>query len=154
MKPRGRESDRELEAARHLAGRVVRAINCTRSKDDRACSSRQVRGSRVRVFHRTSTENVQSILAAGFRDGEGRYMTDQVYRGVWVSDRPLDENQGAVGDCLVLMIIPDAVFEEYEWVEEGKPHREALIPAAVLNQFGQPTISNEDESSPDPVPMK
>ena len=62
-----------------------------------------------------------------------------------MSDRLLDFNQGAVGDCLVFMIIPDAVFEEYEWIEKGKPYREENIPAAVLNQFGPPTISNEDE---------
>lgn len=29
--------------------------------------------------------------------------------------------------------IPEALFTEYEWVEEGKPYREALIPAARLN---------------------
>jgi hypothetical protein len=29
--------------------------------------------------------------------------------------------------------IPDEVFAEHEWVEEDKPYREAMIPAAKLN---------------------
>lgn len=101
----------------------------------------------MRVFHRTSAKNVQAILAEGFRDGEGTYMTDQEFRGVWMSaDSPLDWDGVSDGVCVVSMIIPDAVFEEYEWVEEEKNYREAHIPAALLNQYGPPTIVNEDES--------
>jgi hypothetical protein len=101
----------------------------------------------MRVFHRTSAENVQAILSKGFRDGEGKCLTDRVHRGVWVpADSPLDGEGVSTPDCVVLMIIPDAVFEEYEWVEEGKPYREAMIPAVVLNQYGPPTIFNGDES--------
>src|SRR5438093_4209336 len=99
----------------------------------------------MRVYHRTRGESVRQILADGFRDGEGSYMTEQTWRGVWVSDRPLDINEGAAGDYLLVLKIPDHVFCEYEWVEEGKPYREALIPADVLNRYGKPTI--DDESS-------
>jgi hypothetical protein len=70
-------------------------------------------------------------------------MTDREFRGVFVSaDSPLDWDGVSGGDCVVLIIIPDAVFEEYEWVEEGKNHREAMILAAVLNTYGPQTIFN------------
>ena len=42
-----------------------------------------------------------------------------------------------------MLDIPDDVFSEYEWVAEGKPYREALIAADLLNQFGRPTLFDE-----------
>jgi len=36
--------------------------------------------------------------------------------------------------------IPDDLFVEYEWVQEDKPYREALIPAAHLNLYGPPRV--------------
>jgi hypothetical protein len=59
-------------------------------------------------------------------------MTKNIYTGVWVSDSPLDANEGAFGETLIEMEIPE-VFEQFEWVEDGKPYREALIPSALLN---------------------
>jgi hypothetical protein len=65
----------------------------------------------LRVFHRTS--HADAIMRYGFRDGEGSYGTSQMRRGVWVSDSPLDVNEGAVGDD-VLAEIREALFIEYE----------------------------------------
>lgn len=96
----------------------------------------------MRVFHRTSTTAAATILREGFRDGEGSYMAGEgSYRGVWVSAEPLDENEGANGDIVLILDIPAALFAEYEWVEEQKPYREALIPSALLNRFGPPSSS-------------
>ncbi len=50
------------------------------------------------LYHRTSHDIAQIILADGFRDGEGDYLTEQTWRGVWLSATPLDANEGAVGD--------------------------------------------------------
>ena len=44
------------------------------------------------IYHRTTQEAAKAILAGGFLDREGFYMTDQVLKGVWVSNTPLDEN--------------------------------------------------------------
>jgi hypothetical protein len=44
----------------------------------------------MRVFHRTSPVSARAIVAEGFRDVEGTYMTDRFWRGVWVSDVSLD----------------------------------------------------------------
>jgi hypothetical protein len=88
------------------------------------------------VYH--TTFNAAQILAQGFRDGKGCYGTDTPRKGVWFSDRPLDVNEGAKGDTLLILDLPDKVFATYEWKEDGKPYREALIPAKVVNRYGRP----------------
>ena len=50
------------------------------------------------------------------------------------ADWPLDENEGADGDVVLALEIPDALFVRFELVEEGKTYREAMIPAAALNE--------------------
>ena len=100
----------------------------------------------MRFYHRTSTEAAQAILREGFRDTTGTYMTDEEFTGVWVSERPLDCNEGAWGD-VVLQIELEATAEEladFEWVEEGKPHREWLVPASLLNGRGKITVEEAD----------
>jgi hypothetical protein len=90
----------------------------------------------MRCYHRTDAAD--AILAEGWRDMEGTYLTKHVYRGVWVSNTPLDVNEGAVGEAVLLIDVPDELFAEYEWVEEGKGCRESLIPAALLNELPKP----------------
>jgi hypothetical protein len=96
----------------------------------------------MRCYHRT--HHADAIVRDGFVDGEGSYGATNVYRGVWVSDEPLDGNEGAWVDVLLALDVPDDVFTEYEWVEEMKSYREALTPAAVLNGLGStPVIVDE-----------
>jgi len=88
----------------------------------------------VILFHRTDRAAARRILKQGFRDGFGSYGTRTKYSGVWLSDVPLDENEGACGDALLRVAIR-ATEEEltaFEWVEEGKGYREFLIPASWL----------------------
>lgn len=91
------------------------------------------------VYHRT--QHADAIERDGFRDGyklatsEGGDALE--FRGVWVSTEwPLDENEGAHGSTVLALDIPEEVFVEYEWVEEDKTYREAMIPAANLNEHG------------------
>ena len=79
-------------------------------------------------------------LALGFRDGRGTYLTSNEYTGVWLSNVPLDCNEGAAGDELLSLEIPDEVITKYEWIEEEKPYREFLVPAVVLNLYGPPRL--------------
>ena len=53
---------------------------------------------------------------------------------MWVSDEPLTVNEGAPGDTLVVLDIPESVVANYEWIEEGRGFREFLVPAEVLNR--------------------
>ena len=93
------------------------------------------------VFHRTTKDAAAKILQDGFRDTTSRYLTDREWSGVWVSDRPLDNSEGASGE----IDIAEDLLTAFEWVEEGKPFREWLVPAAVLNDAG--TVRLLDESA-------
>ena len=98
----------------------------------------------MRFFHRTSPTVAAAILAEGFRDGTGTYLTTNTYTGVWISDQALDENEGAFGDTLLSIDIPEEVVSEFEWIEEGKGHREFLVPAEIVNRFGPPNVAIDD----------
>jgi hypothetical protein len=41
-------------------------------------------------------------------------MTDRVWRGVWVSRRPLDCTEGQWGDALLSLELTELVFVEYD----------------------------------------
>jgi hypothetical protein len=68
-------------------------------------------------------------------------MTTEEHSGVWLADVPLDSNEGADGDTLLEVTFDDlAPLADYEWVEEGKPYREWLVPAALVNLIGKVRI--------------
>jgi hypothetical protein len=86
------------------------------------------------VYHRTC--HADTIEREGFRDGSYVMPGLGELRGVFVSAPwPLDENEGADGDVVIEIDVPEALFAEYEHVEDGKTYREAMIPAADLNEF-------------------
>jgi hypothetical protein len=94
----------------------------------------------MRLYH--TTYDADRILAEGFKDVRGTYLANRVHEGVWFADRPLDENEGADGDVLLVLSVPAKKVRPYEWVEEGKPYREFLIPAALANQHGPPKVAD------------
>jgi hypothetical protein len=96
----------------------------------------------VILFHRT--DRAAAILHDGFRDGEGNYLTDRLWRGVWLSDQPLDENDGAFGSNVLTVEIPGEIAEPFEWNEEGKPYREFLIPALMVNRYAFRLVTEEE----------
>ena len=100
-----------------------------------------------RLFHRTSKKNAETIIANGFRDGEDRYHTNSHHRGVWLSDRPLDSNEGAWGDTIIAVEFddPDAIAE-FEWIEDEKPYREWLVPADRINGVARMKVIPEDDT--------
>ena len=91
----------------------------------------------MKVFH-TTDDAAKAILSEGFRDGSGTYMTAIRHSGVWIADQPLDENEGAKGNQVLWLEIPEKLIAPYEWIEEGKHYREFLVPAKLLNRFGPP----------------
>jgi len=48
-----------------------------------------------------------------------------MFSGVWLSDRPLDANEGACDDVLLRidLRLPKKEIEKYEWVEDGRGFR-------------------------------
>jgi hypothetical protein len=94
----------------------------------------------ITIYHRTRADIAKSIVATGFQDGHGYFMTNIHHGGVWFSDRPLDSNEGAFRDTLICVRVDEREIERFEWIEEGKPYREWLIPARIVNALGPITI--------------
>lgn len=94
----------------------------------------------MRVYHRTAV--MDAILAEGFRDGRDTRSNHgldvaEPLAGVFVSDRPLDGQEGATGDQLLSVDIEEAAITEHEWIESGKNYREWCVPAEILNANGR-----------------
>ena len=89
----------------------------------------------ITLFHVTTDDAAISILANGFTDGTGTYLTNDQFTGVWLSDQPLGFNDGARGDTVLAVDFDGdlAELQGYEWIEERKPYREWLVKAAFLN---------------------
>lgn len=101
------------------------------------------------LYHVTNDKSAESILTSGFRDNTGTYMTGEEHTGVWVSNIPLDENEGAAGG--IVLKITSALSEVdiggFEWIEEDKPYREWLVPAQLLNSTSQVSQLGPDEEA-------
>ena len=95
----------------------------------------------MRLYHRTYF--AKEILVNGFKNGSGKYGTNQTFKGVWLSNIPLDPNEGAFGDSVLMIEIPVKAIKPFEWIEEGKPYREFCAPADLVNQYGPPKIIEE-----------
>ena len=93
-------------------------------------------------YHSTTKKALKSILKNGFKDGTGYYRTCELFTGVWLSNKPLDENEGTQGHCILRISIPIDKILKYEWIELGKPYREFLVPAKVVNKW---TVSVVDD---------
>ena len=98
----------------------------------------------VTLYHRTDRAAAEAIPWEGFRDNSDFYMTRQLQTGVWLSNVPLDENEGAHGDFLlrVSLDIGESELAKYEWVEKGKVYREFLMPAELVNARGEVQIED------------
>lgn len=101
----------------------------------------------MRLYHRTTAEAASAIIATGFHNATADYGIGRETTGVWLSNAPLDANEGAQGETLigVDLNLPEDQITLYEWVEEGKPYREFLLPAALVNDASRLHIINEDE---------
>jgi hypothetical protein len=97
-----------------------------------------------RYFH--TTDYADAIVRGGFRDGTGSYLfAELTLTGVFVADCPVDCNEGAQGDQVLIVEVPDAVdLGEFEIVEDGKPYREWCIPAALLNRHATVSLLAEE----------
>jgi hypothetical protein len=99
------------------------------------------------LYHRTSATAAERILCDGFRDGVGPYLTPEEHSGVWLSNVPLDCNEGADGDTLLRVELPEQAIADFEWIEDGKPYREWLVPARLINEkaSGLCVVNEDDE---------
>jgi hypothetical protein len=96
------------------------------------------------LFHVCAYEAAEAILSRGFRDGHGTYGTDVELCGVWLSDRPLDANEGAWGDAVLAVnfSVPLTALADYEVIEEGRSYREWCVPARVICEWATVSRAN------------
>jgi len=101
----------------------------------------------MKLFHVTTARAAAAILGEGFRDGNG-YGTAESFSGVWLADRPLDVNEGAQGDTVlaVRFAVPLSALADYEWIEQGKPYREWLVPANFIARHATVALFGGDDA--------
>jgi hypothetical protein len=117
----------------------------------------------MRFYHFTTESNATAILQRGFIDGHSSYMFDpdeleaatgkRELAGVFISDRPTSVQDGADGDVLLAVDVPDSVdLSHWAIVEEGLPQWEWVVPASVLNECATVTRYEFVDSGPLPWP--
>jgi hypothetical protein len=89
------------------------------------------------VYHVTGPEGAAVIERDGFTDITVTFGTENKYTGVWVFDVPL-EKAWPFNDRVAFEIDAAAdTLSEWEVIDESQPHREWLVPAAVLNRVAR-----------------
>ena len=88
------------------------------------------------MFHWTDLEAAKLIVAHGFRDGVGTYMTLDERSGVWLTNTEDDPNHRVLGDTVLKIEIKLAEDElaEFEWVEHWGSSQVWLVPVELLNK--------------------
>jgi hypothetical protein len=100
----------------------------------------------MRFYHSTTDEDARSILKTGFRDATGTYMYTMSFTGVFISNVPLDENEGSKGNTVLSVDIPIAQLKEYELIQQPPMgYREWCVPAYVLNR-GRIVLIDEEKA--------
>lgn len=100
-------------------------------------------------FH--TTDAAEAILHEGFRDGEGSYMlVGMTLRGVFLADVPVGCNEGAKGEDVLEVVLPDDVdLDDYEIVDESglATYREWCVPAELINTRGRVRLLSPEEEA-------
>jgi hypothetical protein len=98
-------------------------------------------------YHRTNA--AEAILRDGFLDKNGLCGAQHAgIEGVFLSDAPLDCNDGAKGDQLLEIALPSLHdISDYELIEDGKPYREWCVPAGILNRYARRRLLKQEEEN-------
>ncbi len=98
------------------------------------------------IYYHT-TDAADEILRGGFREIIGSYgFATLDLTGVFLGDSPMTINEGATGDQVLRVEIPDDVdLRDFELIEDGKPYREWCVPAALINTHATVTLMTDRE---------
>lgn len=98
----------------------------------------------MKLYH--PTRHAAEILRDGFGEMSGTYLTERDHSGVWLFDRPVDKRMGGGEDAVMLVLeVPEAVVLPYETFGSFD-YRQFLMPAAILNLYGQPRVLDEPDT--------
>lgn len=110
----------------------------------------------VTLYHRTSIAEARRILKKGFSDTDwdfglrdAKSGEELVVTGVWLADRPLQDDEGPPGDALleVTVQLTDAQLRGFELKGLLGDARLWVIPAERLNAHGQARLIRVDPRS-------
>jgi hypothetical protein len=113
----------------------------------------------MKLFHCTTDSAAQQIMARGFRDGRLSGIVGSELRGVSLSAVPIDQNQGAKGNIVIEVTVPNSIdlhdFAVQEErlptdpllpgeVPESMPVWEWLVPSSVVNAWPRRQLSTDE----------
>jgi len=102
----------------------------------------------VRLYHVTDAAAAEAIERNGFRDGEGDFgMAATWPLGVLVSDEPLSVYEGARGNEVVEVVVPDSMPVEAQFLDDMKGYRQWCVSAHVLNEWPRRRLDVTDVES-------
>jgi hypothetical protein len=96
--------------------------------------------------------SAEEILRQGFLDSLENGSRDGAWQGSWFADAPLSTNEGPEGDTFLVLDVPRAVVEPFEWMDMDKPYREFVLPRDVANKLGPPRVLAADGTLRDTDP--
>ena len=100
------------------------------------------------LFHVTNRTPGEQILRSGFMDGRKTDGTGRFFRGVWLSNRamwfPGIRTREAMTFAVQFHVSLDDL-EDYEAIEDEKPYREWIIPAAYIRAHAEVKIADEED---------
>ncbi len=109
----------------------------------------------LNLYHRTTIGDARSIVRNGFENQKWRFEHEEESSevkkalGVWLSDRPLDGEDGPPGDA-ILEVVMDASEESLELFQLDGAVWEAklwIVPAEVVNARSKVRILQVDPRS-------
>ena len=107
------------------------------------------------LYHRTTQKAALSIQKDGFRDGTIRFGPNEVRSGVWLSNEPPSEGEGAHGEVLIEVDtdLTEAEIAKHNWEVIVAPDlhsdREFCVPAALVNSRARlRVLENRRNSEP------
>ena len=94
------------------------------------------------LYHVTTVDNAQVILRDGFNETAEFYSPDTNANGVWLSDRPLNANQGIRGDITLAVSLNLSLRELgfYKLVGTRKPYKEWCVPASIIRRYAKVSL--------------
>lgn len=101
----------------------------------------------MRLFH--TTDAGEAVVSGSVQDATGSYgLLRSTLTGVFLADVPLDINEGATGDDVLAVELPDDLdLTDFEIVDRSgmSGYREWCIPATLLNKRGTVRLLTEEE---------
>jgi len=99
----------------------------------------------VNVYYVTDAAAAEAIVRDGFRDGKGSLDVGPTWPPVvLVSDEPLSVHDGAPGDEVVEVVVPDSASLEAKVFENVRGYREWCVSAHVLNEWPRRRLNTTD----------